>query len=124
MKIIRGDLGEWSDDAVQQALRSHYAPRADEAYWSAFERRILERVRGESSREWWSHFPGWVRYGLAAAAAAFIVASVAQWQASAAQERMAYRELIDDAAEVPILSERPAPSHREREQTLRYLLTH
>lgn len=123
MKIIRGDLGEPTDDAVQQALRSHYAPRADDAYWNALERRIMQRVRGEGAREWWSHFPDWVRYGLAAAAAAIIVASVAQWQTRAAQERMAYRAL-DDAVEVPILTERLAPSHREREQTLRYLLTH
>ena len=124
MKIIPRDPGEWSDDAVQQALQSHYVSHANEAYWSGLERRIMERVRGEGAREWWSYFPGWVRYGLAAAAAAIIVASVAQWQTRAAQERMAYHELIDGADEVPILTERLAPSPRGREQTLRYLLTH
>jgi hypothetical protein len=123
MKIIPGNARDWSDDEVQHTLRSYYAAPTNDAYWSALEHRIMDRVRGESAIEWWSHFPGWVRYGLATAAAAVLVAGVAQWQASAAQERMAYREL-DNAAEVPVLSERPALPQREREQTLRYLLTH
>ena len=122
MKLIQGDGHEWTDDEVQRALRARYAAPAD-SYWTGLEPRILERIRAESVREWWSYFPGWVRYGLAAAAAAILVAGVASWQTRAAQERMAYRELIDSPTEVPILSETMPPPQREREQTLRYLLT-
>ena len=124
MKIIPGNNHEWSDDELQRTLQSRYAAPHDESYWAAFERTVMERVRAETAREWWSYFPGWVRVGLAAAAAAIVVASVASWQARAAQDRMAYRELFDASTEVPVVSERLVPPHQEREQTLRYLLTH
>lgn len=124
MKIIPGNAHEWSDDELQRALQAHLAPPGDDAYWESLEQRIMGRVRGEATREWWSWFPGWVRLGVAAAAAAILFAGVASWQTRAAQERMAYREIFDASNEVPVLSERDAPPHRERDQTLRYLLTH
>ncbi|MCC6316342.1 MAG: hypothetical protein IT361_01530 [Gemmatimonadaceae bacterium] len=124
MKIIQGSAHEWSDEELQRTLQSHLAPPTDTDYWSSLEERIMGRVRQEAAREWWSHFPGWVRLGVAAAAAAILVAGVASWQTRVAQERMAYRELFDASTDVPVLSERDVPVHREREQTLRYLLTH
>ncbi|MGQ0649979.1 MAG: hypothetical protein ACT4P7_20710 [Gemmatimonadaceae bacterium] len=123
MKLIHGNAHEWSDEELQRVLATQYAAPRDDSYWAALEQRILERVRIEGGREWWSYFPGWVRYGVAAAAAAILVAGVASWQTRAAQERMAYQELLDSPAEVPILSE-TVPQQKEREQTLRYLLTH
>jgi hypothetical protein len=123
MKLIHGDAHEWSDDELQRTLRAQYAAPRDDSYWVGLEQRILERVRAESVREWWSYFPGWVRLGVAAAAAAIIVAGVATWQTRAAQERMAYRELLDSPGEVPILTETMPRPQREREQTLRYLLS-
>lgn len=124
MKLIHGDAHDWSDDEVQRALRARYAAPRDESFWADLEQRTMRRINAEAVREWWSYFPGWVRYGVAAAAAAILVAGVASWQTSLAQERIAYRELIDDPTEVPILSETVAPQKTDREQTLRYLLTH
>lgn len=122
MRITPGSTPDWSDD-VSHALRSRYSAPNDSSYWSHLEQRIMDRVRAEAAREWWSHFPGWVRVGLAAAAAALIVASVATWQVRAAQDRVAYRELLDPSSEVPILSERDPSPRSSREQTLRYLLS-
>ena len=126
MKLIHGNgpSPDADDPIVQRALSSHYAAPADPTYWDRLEARIMAGVRGDTVREWWSYFPGWVRYGVAAAAAAVLVALVASWQAQAAQERMAARELFDSPTEVPLLTERVAPADRDRSQTLRYLLTH
>ncbi len=124
MNIIPGNNREWSEGELQQTLASHYRSNLDESYWSGLEGRILERIRGENVREWWSWFPGWVRYGVAAAAGAAILASVATWQSRVTQERIAYRELLGTPTEVPILSERTTPVDQDREHTLRYLLTH
>lgn len=125
MKLIHGDGRDWSDDEVQDALRAHYAPPGDDSYWASLERRILTRVRAESAREWWTYFPGWVRYGVAAAAVAALVVGIATWQTSIAQERIAYDEIIGPGSEVPILTESVTDRNRsQREQTLRYLLSH
>lgn len=125
MKLIHGDGRDWSDDEVQDALRAHYAPPADNSYWAALEHRIMARVRAEATREWWTYFPGWVRYGVAAAAAAALVVGVASWQTSIAQQRIAYEEILGPGSEVPILTESVTDRNRsQREQTLRYLLSH
>ena len=89
MKLIHGDGRDWRDDEVQEALRAHYAPPGEDSYWAALEQRIMARVRAEASREWWSYFPGWVRYGVAAAAAAALVVGIASWQTSIAQDQAA-----------------------------------
>lgn len=123
MNIIHGNSRDGSDPELQQALASHYAVARDDAYWTNLEQRIMDRVRRESAREWWSWFPGWVRYGLAAAAGAAILSGVVSWQTRVTQERIAYRELFDAPTEVPVLSERTTPVDRDREHTLRYLLT-
>lgn len=125
MKLIHGDGRDWSDDEVQDALRAHYAPPGDDSYWASLERRILTRVRAEAAREWWTYFPGWVRYGVAAAAVAALVVGIATWQTSVAQERIAYDEIIGPGSDVPILTESVTDRNRsQREQTLRYLLSH
>ncbi len=125
MKLIHGDGRDWSDDEVQEALRAHYAQPEGDSYWASLERRILDHVRAEAAREWWSYFPGWVRFGLAAAAAAALVVGIASWQTSIAQERVAYEEILEPGNEVPILTESVTDRNRsQREQTLRYLLSH
>jgi hypothetical protein len=124
MKLIHGDGHDWTDDEVQRALQAHYAAPREDSFWADLEERTMRRIRAEGVREWWSYFPGWVRYGVAAAAAAILVAAIASWQAGIARDRLAYRELLDAPSEVPILSETRSAQKHEREQTLRYLLTH
>jgi hypothetical protein len=123
MKLVHGDGPEWHEDDVQRALVSHYRAPADESYWGRLEHSIMSRVRGDTVRDWWAWFPEWVRLGVVAAAAAILVAAIAAWQTRAAQERMAYREILDAPTEIPILTERTAPVERDRDQTLRYLLS-
>lgn len=117
-------LPEADDLYVRRTLVSHYQPPADPSYWEQLESRVMARVRGDGSRDWSAWLSGWARYGLAAAAAAVIVIGVASWQTRAAQERLAVRELLDTPDEIPLLSEVVAPADRDRNKTLRYLLTH
>lgn len=117
-------LPEADDMYVRRTLVSRYSAPSDPSYWEELEARVMARVRGESGRDWSAWLSGWARYGLAAAAAAIIVIGVASWQTRAAQERLAVRELLDTPAEIPLLSEVVAPVDRDRNKTLRYLLTH
>jgi hypothetical protein len=112
------------DLLLRRTLVGHYAPPSDPSYWEQLEARILARVKGDVVEQWWGWFPGWVRYGMVAAAAAALVAAIASWQVQVAQERLAARELLDTPAEIPLLSEVVSPPNRDRNQTLRYLLTH
>jgi hypothetical protein len=117
-------LPDADDMYVRRTLVSHYSAPSDPSYWEQLEARVMARVRGDTSRDWSAWLSGWARYGLAAAAAAVIVIGVASWQTRAAQERLAVRELLDTPAEIPLLSEVVAPADRDRNKTLRYLLTH
>ncbi len=125
MKLILGEGRELGDDEVQEALRAHYAPPGGDSYWASLERRILEQLKVEVAREWWTYFPGWVRFGVAAAAIAALVVGVATWQTNVAQQRVAYEEILGPGDDVPILTESITDGNRrQREQTLRYLLSH
>jgi len=125
MKLVRDDDRDPRDDELHAALRAEYAPPSGESYWALLERRIMARISADGAREWWSYFPAWSRIGLAAAALALAVAGAAAWQTRRAQERVAYRQLLDTPAEFPILTETgtDGPSAKTREATLRYLIS-
>lgn len=125
MKIVRGEGRDMRDDEIDGALREIYAPPSDDSYWTALERRIMQAVNAERPREWWSYFPGWVRLGLSAAAAAALVAALASWHTRDSQARMAADRLLGPASEMPLLTESDrGERNKEREATLRYLITH
>jgi len=125
MKIVRGEGRDMRDDELDGALRELYAPPSDDSYWASLERRILQAVGAERPREWWSYFPGWVRLGLSAAAAAALVAALASSHTRDSQERMAADRLLGPASEMPLLTESDrGERNKEREATLRYLITH
>jgi hypothetical protein len=126
MNVGPGDHRSVSDDDVREALRAHYAPPREESYWNALERTVMARIQSDTAvaREWWSHFGAWARVGVAAAAAALLVASAAAWRTRVERERMAYRELLDTPSTLPILSETLGSDSTTtaRNATLRYLL--
>jgi anti-sigma-K factor RskA len=125
MNSIRGDDRDMHDDELTGALRAMYAAPADDSYWTSLERRIMDAVATERAREWWSWFPGWVRLGLTAAAAAALIAALASWQTRELQQRMAVDRLIGTPSEIPLLTESDrGERNAEREATLRYLITH
>jgi hypothetical protein len=126
MNVGPSDRHSVSDDEVREALRAHYAPPRDVSYWTALERSVMARIQSDSAiaREWWSHFGAWARVGVAAAAAALLIASAAAWRSRVERERMAYRELLDTPSTLPILSETLGSDSTAtaRNATLRYLL--
>ncbi len=124
MKIIHGNGGDLPDDQLQRELQRVYGAPRDESFWTSLEHRIMSSVRAELPAKWWSHFPGWVRYGLAAAAAATVAISVANWQLRAVESRIAYEELAGDPTGVPLLTEVfDERTEAQRENTLRYLIS-
>lgn len=125
MKIVRGDDRDMNDDELTGALRDLYAAPGDDSYWNSLERRIMDAVGTERAREWWSYFPGWIRIGVTAAAAAALIAALASWQTRDSQQRMAVDQLIGTPSDIPLLTESVrGERNREREATLRYLITH
>jgi hypothetical protein len=121
MKLVHDDERDFRDDELHAALRQEYQAPAAGSYWEMFERRIMARIRSESAREWWSYFPSWSRAGLAAAALALLVAGVAAWQTRKAEDRVAWQELLETPGELPMIES--ATVDRQREATLRYLIT-
>ncbi len=113
------------EDELRRELAAEYAAPVDDSFWASLEHRIMSGVRAELPSKWWSHFPGWVRYGVAAAAAAAVAISVANWQLRAVESRIAYEELAGDPTGVPLLTEVfDERTEAQRENTLRYLISH
>ncbi|MFL5579700.1 MAG: hypothetical protein ACJ8AO_04945 [Gemmatimonadaceae bacterium] len=114
--------------ATRLALRSVYAPPGDEAYWDGLEARVLARVRAARAGDDWSHvLVGWARLGIAAAAAAAVVAGLALAQVrreAARQQERAFAAVMDDVSSVPAVAATGPDESRAREATLRYLITH
>jgi hypothetical protein len=123
MNIVHDDDRDPRDDELHAALRVEYGRPADATYWAFLERRIMARITSEGAREWWSWFPAWSRAGLAAAALALAVAGVAAWQTRKAQDRVAWQELLDSPSEMPMIESAGGERARQREATLRYLIT-
>jgi hypothetical protein len=123
MNIVHDDDRDFRDDELHAALRSEYRAPADQSYWAFLERRILSRISADSAREWWSYFPAWSRAGLAAAALALLAAGVAAWQTRKAQDLVAWQELLESPAEMPMIESAGGESASRREATLRYLIT-
>lgn len=127
MKLIRGDGRDAGDEDVTEALRTHYAPPADDGYWARLERHVMTRIlaEGAASREWWSYFRGWTRLGVAAGIAAALIAGAAAWRSEQERERVAYEELLGAPADSLILTETVGnePNAATRDATLRYLLS-
>ncbi len=60
---------------VRAALRELHMPPGGEAYWDGLEERVMARVLGRTSAEWWQVMSEWSRTAAMAAAVAIIVAS-------------------------------------------------
>ena len=123
MNIVHDDDRDPRDDELHAALRVEYSRPADSSYWAFLERRIMARITAEGTREWYSYFPAWSRAGLAAAALAMLAAGVAAWQTRKAQDLVAWQELLESPSEMPVIESAGGERTRQREATLRYLIT-
>lgn len=108
------------DAELTNALRALYAAPDSAGYWSALERRIMDRIaQGESLDSWWSVPPQWVRVGLIAAGFALIVAGSMFLRSRAEQREMAYESVLGSPASGPTIAIRDAQT--ERQATLNYI---
>ena len=123
MNIVHDDDRDPRDEELHVVLRAEYTTPAESSYWAFLERRIMARITAEGTREWWSYFPSWSRAGLAAAALALAVAGIAAWQTRKTQDLVAWHELLESPAEVPIIESAGGERTSRREATLRYLIT-
>lgn len=123
MNIVHDDDRDPRDDELHAALRVEYGVPAEASYWAFLERRIMARITTEGTREWYSYFPAWSRAGLAAAALALAAAGVAAWQTRKAQDLVAWQELLESPAEMPVIESAGGERASRREATLRYLIT-
>ncbi len=109
------------DDELTRLLRAEYAAPASADYWESLQRRVM-RTLHEADTGVYASFVPWARWTVAAAALLAVAAGVLDWRAREADERMAYRNVLNTsqpAARAALeKGEQPA-----REETLRYLMT-
>lgn len=107
------------DDALTNELRSIYRAPDGEGYWAALERRIMKAI--EEQEAWWTVPERWVRIGIAAAAAALLIAGGLFLRAQSQIERtMAYEAAVEVEGLESALAQREPIS--QEEATLRKLV--
>jgi hypothetical protein len=93
------------DEELTRALRQLYAAPEGDGYWSALERRVMDRIAGGDSLDAWWYVPTqWVRIGLIAAGFALIVAGSLFLRSSAEQRQMAVDSVLDPGAGGPTIA--------------------
>ncbi len=108
------------DAALTQALRALYAAPSDDGYWTALERRIMDRIAGGDALDaWWIVPAQWARLALMAAGFALIVAGSLYLRSRAEQRQMVYDSLLGPSAGGPTIAIRDAQT--ERQATLNYI---
>lgn len=109
------------DDALTTALRAIYQKPVSEAYWAALEGRIAARI--EESEAWWSVSDRWLRTGLAAAAAALVLAGAMYLRAQTRINRTLAAEAIVEVEGLSSALAQREPISQD-EATLRKLTGH
>jgi len=108
------------DDELTRTLRVLYAAPDSAGYWSALERRIMDRIAGgEPLDVWWSVPTQWARLSLIAAGFALIVAGSLFLRSRAEQREMAAFDSVLGPTAGPTLAIREAPT--EKQTALKYI---
>ena len=112
------------DDDLTRALRSLYAPPADDAYWASLAGRIMARIGGDAAVEqWWQPLARFARIGLVAAAVALVAARIALSRNAARETAIAYDGVIETPSSAPLQLAKDAAPGSARDATLRYVIS-
>lgn len=126
------------DERTARLIRDAYRPpmasgEAENAYWTALERGIMDRVRrtGPAQREqtagWLSVLNGWAQVGLVAAAALFAAAGLVSNQLGEPEEQVAYESVLPTAPEAlstPVQIVTASGQSAQRDAAFQYLLSY
>jgi hypothetical protein len=124
------------DERTARVIRDAYRPpgalgEAENAYWSALERRIMARVanagRAQIDQGWLSVLGGWSQIGLVAAAAIFAVAGVVSNRFGDTEDQVAYESVVQSSPEAfsaPAQIITASDKSGQRDAALQYVLSY
>lgn len=111
-----------ADQRVTRALRARYAAPGDDAYWAGLQMLIMARIAG-SRNSWLQVAAGWALPGLLAAAAVLIVATALFQAHRGEREPVSFASMTQFSREPEfIYIEHDAA--RQRDETLRFVVSH
>lgn len=125
-------LGERTARLIRDAYRPPVAAgEAENAYWSALERRIMARVassgRSQSDQGWMSVLGGWAQLGLVAAAALFMTAGLVSTRFTDSDEQLGYESVVTstpEALSAPAQLMTSSDQSVQRDAALQYVLSY
>lgn len=130
------------DERTARAIHDAYLPPvaqgvAENAYWSALEKKIMSRVDGagmiEREAGWLSVLNGWSQVGLVAAAALFAVGGLLSSRLGEPDEQVAYEQVAydtvvqkstPDAISTPAALINSFDKSSQRDAALQYVLSY
>lgn len=112
-----------ADPRVTRALRSRYAAPGDEAYWAGLQMLVMSRVAATARGSWLQVAAGWARPGLVAAAAVLLVAA-ALFQANRGDAEPVTFASMTQIASQPEFIYIEQDDASQRDETLRFVVSH
>ena len=112
-----------ADPRVTRSLRARYAATGDEAYWASLQMLVMSRIAERSRGSWLQVAAGWARPGLVAAAAVLLVAA-ALFQANRAETEPVTFASMTQIASQPEFIYIEQDDASQRDETLRFVVSH
>ena len=127
-------MADEADEELVGMLRELYTPPAEGAYWDALEKRIVAHIGGHRTASvipvnWWTDLAAWAAPGLAAAALMFAAAGLVLSRQNDEDLLTTYEAVTDPVSDdvlpgaVQVVTA-PHDGSSQREETLRYVLSH
>ena len=122
MKEDETQCGPFDQDTVE-ALRTRLAVPGGDRYWESLHAAIMARIIEVESQAWWTVLSRWSRPALAAAALVMIVATAAMLAMRADRTVVAYDEVLEAQAQVPVQTAQTATPGSAREATFHFVMS-
>ncbi len=122
MKEDETQFGPLEQDIVE-ALRPRLAAPGGDLYWASLHAAIMARIVEVERQTWWTVLSRWSRPALAAAALVMIVATAAMLALRPDRTMVAYDDVLESQAQVPVQTAQTATPGSAREATFHFVMS-
>ena len=122
MREDETQYGPLEQDIVE-ALRPRLAAPGGDLYWESLHAAIMARIVEVERQAWWTVLSRWSKPALAAAALVMIVATAAMLAMRADRTMVAYDEVLEAQAQVPVQTAQAATPGSAREATFHFVMS-
>ncbi len=111
------------DQDIVEALRPRLAAPGGDLYWESLHAAIMARIVEVERQAWWTVLSRWSRPALAAAALLMIVATAAMLALRPDRTVVAYDDVLESQAQIPVQTVQAVTPGSAREATFHFVMS-